>query len=121
MQNEIRALVVRNPAVRIVRVLALLKVDHQPLVLWLVLVQLERVDERLVADEVREAALGGRVQFLEEETFNVGRPAFVEPEVGGVGVAECQKPNKNKKGMSAKREAGERLERTSRRCRTRSA
>ena len=86
MQDEVRALLVRDGAVRVVRVLARLEVDHEPLVLGVRLVLLERVLERLVADEEREAAVGGRVQGLQEETLDVGRPALVEPEVGRVGL-----------------------------------
>ena len=87
MQQEVGALVVRHAAVRVVRVLALLEVDDEPLVPRPALVQLERVVERLGADEVREAALAGPVELLQQETLDVRRPALVEPEVGGVGVA----------------------------------
>lgn len=86
MQQEVRPLLVRDPTVRVVRVLAPLEVDNEALVFWLVFVQLERVDKGLVADEEREAALGGRVQLLEEQALHVGRPALVEPEVRRVGM-----------------------------------
>jgi hypothetical protein len=52
-------------------------------------VPLQVVAERLGADDVRETAEGGRaVQDLEEEALHVDGPAFVEPEVRRVCVAE---------------------------------
>ena len=86
MQQEVRALLVRDSAVGVVRILPGLEVDDEPLVLGVGLVLLERVLERLVADEEREAAVGGRVEGLQEETLDVGRPAFVKPEMGRVGL-----------------------------------
>lgn len=88
MQKEVRSLIVWHPAVRVVRVLALLKVDDEPLVARLLLIQLECVIERLGADEVREAALCGPVQFFEQQPLNVRRPALVQPEVRRVDVPE---------------------------------
>ena len=87
VQDQTRSLVIRNPTVRIVWVLALLKLDHQPLVFSPTrLIHLERVNERLVAHQEREPTVRGCVELFEEKPFDVSRPAFVEPEVGGVGV-----------------------------------
>ena len=87
VQKEVRTLVVRYAAVRVIRVLTLLHVDHKPLVLGLALIQLERVVKRLRADKVREAALARPVELLKQETLDIGRPALVEPKVGCVGVS----------------------------------
>ena len=84
VQDEVRTLLVRDRAVRIVGVLPRLEVDDEPLVPWPVLVLLECVLERFVADEKRKAAVGGSMEELEEKPFDVGRPAFIEPEVGRV-------------------------------------
>lgn len=89
VEDEIRALLVRHARIRIVRVLALLVRDDQPLVARRAGVPLQVVAERLGADDVRETAEGGRaVQDLEEEALHVDGPAFVEPEVRRVCVAE---------------------------------
>ena len=89
MQQEVRPLLIRNPAVRLVRVLAAREVDDEPLVprLALLRVERERVDERFVAEEEGEAARGGGVKLLEQQALHVRRPALVEPEVGCVRVA----------------------------------
>ena len=84
VEDEVRALLVRDGAVRVVGVLARVEVDDEALVLGPVDVLLERVLERLLADEEGEAAVGGRVQELEEDALDVRRPAFVEPKVGRV-------------------------------------
>lgn len=86
MQNQVRALIIRYTTVRIVRVLAFLKIDDEPLVARCVLIQLQRVGEAFCTDKEREATLGGTMQLFKEETLHVGRPAFVEPEMGCVGV-----------------------------------
>ena len=57
VQEEVRALLVRHLAVRVVRVLARLEVDHEPLVLGPVDVLLERVLQGLAPDEEGEAAV----------------------------------------------------------------
>ena len=84
MQNEVRALLVRDGAVRVVRVFSSLEVDDKALVFWPVLVLLERILEGFSTDEEGETAIGRGVEELEEETFDVGRPTLVKPEVGGV-------------------------------------
>ena len=86
VEEEVGAFLVGDGAVRVVGVLARLKVDDEPLVLGLGGVLLERVGERFGADEEGETAVGGGVEKLEEEALDVGRPAFVEPEVGRVGL-----------------------------------
>ena len=87
MEDEVRALLVRHGAVRVVRVLARLEVDHEALVLGPVDVLLERVLQGLAPDEEGEAAICGGVQELEEDALDVSRPSFVEPEVGRVGLS----------------------------------
>ena len=84
MQNEVRALLVRDGAVRVVRVLSSFEVDDKALVFWPVLVLLERILEGFGADEEGESAIGWCMEELKEETFDVGRPTFVQPKVGGV-------------------------------------
>ena len=84
MQNEVRALLVRDGAVRVVRVLSSFEVDDKALVFWPVLVLLERILEGFGADEEGESAIGRGVEELEEETLDVGRPTFVEPKVSRV-------------------------------------
>ena len=84
MQDEVRALLVRDGAVRVVGVLARLKVDDEALVPWLAFVLLERVLEGLIANEEGEAAVGRGMEELEKKTLDVGCPAFVEPEVGRI-------------------------------------
>lgn len=81
MKDEIRALLVRDAAVRVIGILALLEADDKSLELGSVLVLLQRVVQGFVPDHVCEAAFGGRVQRLLQHALDVGRPALVEPEV----------------------------------------
>ena len=84
MQNEVRALLVRDSAVRVVGVLSGFKVDDKALVFWPVLVLLERILEGFGTNEEGKTAIGRGVEELEEETLDVGRPTFVKPKMGGV-------------------------------------
>lgn len=87
VQDEVCALLVRHGAVCVVWVLARLEVDNEPLVFWVRSVLLERVGECFGADEEGETSVGGGVEELEEDALDVGRPAFIEPEVRRVGLA----------------------------------
>ena len=84
VQNEVRALLVRDSAVRVVGVLSRLEVDDETLISWPVFVLLERVLQCLVADYIGETAVGGGMKGLEEKAFDICRPAFVKPEVGRI-------------------------------------
>ena len=84
MQNEVRALLVRDGAIRVVGVLSGFEVNDKALVFWPVLVLLKRILEGFGTNEEGESAIGRGVEELEEETFDVGRPTFVQPKVGGV-------------------------------------
>ena len=67
----------------------MVEVDHHPLIARFTFLRelLQVVLEGLVSDEIREAPVGGRVQSLNQDAFDVARPAFVEPEVGRVGLS----------------------------------
>lgn len=86
VEQEVGPLLVRDLAVRVVRVLALLERDDQALVLRLRHVALEVVVHGLCADDEAESALLRGVHELQDEALHVGRPALVEPEVGRVGL-----------------------------------
>lgn len=90
MEQQVGALVVRDAAVRVVRVFALLELDDQALVPRPVRVQREVVEQRLGADDEVEPALRGRVELPEQQALDVGRPALVEPEVVLVRVSETR-------------------------------
>ena len=81
MEQEVRALFIWNSAIGVVRVLPRLKVDHKSLVFGAIFVQLQRINQTLLSDEIRKAARRGRVQFFEEQSLHVRRPSFVQPEV----------------------------------------
>ena len=84
LPSAVAALNIWHPQIRRARV----EVDDEALVLGPVDVLLERVLEGLLADEEGEAAVRGRVQELEEDALDVRRPAFVEPKVCCLSVAE---------------------------------
>ena len=116
MQDEVRALLVRDGAVRVVGILARLEVDDEALVPWLALVLLERVLQGLVADEEGETAVGGGMEELEEKALDVRRPAFVEPEVGRICLTTG---TRGLEKFDARR--WEKVVHTLRRCRTKNA
>lgn len=57
--------------------------NHEPLepLVPLLLETFERVRKSLGSDDVREASLGWRMKGLHEESLEVGRESFVQPEV----------------------------------------
>ena len=88
VEDEVGALLVRNGGVRVIGVFANLEIDDETLVLGPVDVLLEGILEGLVTDEEGEAAICWCVEELQEDTFDVCRPAFVEPEVRRVSLSE---------------------------------
>lgn len=87
MQQEIPSLFVRYIAIRVVRILPLFEIDLQPLVFRSIGVSRQIIVEPLASDQEGKSAMGGRVEALLEQTFDVGRPAFVEPKVPCIGLS----------------------------------
>ena len=87
MEYEVSPLFVRNTAVRFIGIVSLIKANNQSLIFWLAFIVPQGIVERLGADHKRKTTFCWGVKNLLEDTFNIGCPALVEPEVGRIGMA----------------------------------
>ena len=87
MEDEVSTLLVWNSAVCFVWILSSIEANNQSLIFWPAFVCLQRVIERLGANDKCETAFSWRVKNFLEGTLDIRCPALVEPEVGGIGVA----------------------------------
>ena len=87
MEEEVSTLLVWNIAICFIWILSFIEANNQSLILWPTFVTLQGVVERLGANNISETAFGWRVKHLLENTLDIRCPAFIEPEVRGIGVA----------------------------------
>ena len=87
MEKEVSTLLVRYLAIRVIGILASLKVNNEALILRARLVVLQRVEQPFSTNHVGESTLSRRMELLLQHTLHVGCETFIEPEVGRVGVS----------------------------------